>query len=251
MRINGDGSIRLVYDGTSLHANGEASEDRDIGKTTFTAYNGQENDNAFVGYMYGTKESSTYAETHANKNDSTIKKYIDNWYEQNILGNNSLDITRYLSDNTFCNDRSFSSYNTGTGIGISETRYRWWAEETDKMSLTCPNQHDAFTVNDTLHGNGDLKYPIGLLTADEFILAGGDVSNGNTSFYLYTGNNEWLLSVHSFTSSYSRMRIYDANGKMESGWNQYERGAKIVLNLKSDSIFSGTGTIDNPYIVGE
>ena len=80
MSINGDGSIRLVYDGTSLHANGEASEDRDIGKTTFTAYNGQENDNAFVGYMYGTKESSTYAETHANKNDSTIKKYIDNWY---------------------------------------------------------------------------------------------------------------------------------------------------------------------------
>ena len=83
------------------------------------------------------------------------------------------------------------------------------------------------------------------------ILAGGDVSNGNTSFYLYTGNNEWLLSVYSFTSSYSRMRIYDANGKMESGWNQYERGAKIVLNLKSDSIFSGTGTMDNPYIVGE
>ena len=73
VRINGDGSIRLVYDGTSAHANGEASNDRVIGTS---AFNIPADDNAYVGYMYGTTNSSTYAETHANINDSTVKKFI-------------------------------------------------------------------------------------------------------------------------------------------------------------------------------
>ena len=81
VRINGDGSIRLTYDGTMAHENGEASDDRIIGTSPF---NENYNDNAYVGYMYGTPNSSTYEETHANINDSTIKKYIDLWYENNI-----------------------------------------------------------------------------------------------------------------------------------------------------------------------
>ena len=71
IRINGDSSIRMVYDGTSTHANGESSEDRIIGQS---AYNEKYDDNAYVGYMYGTPSSSTYQETHANINDSTLKK---------------------------------------------------------------------------------------------------------------------------------------------------------------------------------
>ena len=35
VRINGDGTVRVIYDGTSAHANGESSEDRQIGESAF------------------------------------------------------------------------------------------------------------------------------------------------------------------------------------------------------------------------
>ena len=69
VRINGDGTVRVIYDGTSAHANGEASADRQIGTS---AFNSSYNDNAYVGYMYGKTGASTYADAHANTNNSTI-----------------------------------------------------------------------------------------------------------------------------------------------------------------------------------
>ena len=69
VRINGDGTVRVIYDGTSAHANGEASADRQIGTSAFNSSN---NDNAYVGYMYGKTGASTYADAHANTNNSTI-----------------------------------------------------------------------------------------------------------------------------------------------------------------------------------
>ncbi len=50
IRVNGDGSVRMIYDGTSAHANGEASSNRQV---TTKAFNSYINDNAYVGYMYG------------------------------------------------------------------------------------------------------------------------------------------------------------------------------------------------------
>lgn len=51
VRINGDNSIRIIYDGTSAHENGKVSIDRIIGTSVF---NEKGDDNAYVGYMYGT-----------------------------------------------------------------------------------------------------------------------------------------------------------------------------------------------------
>ena len=103
VRINGDGTVRVIYDGTSAHANGESNEDRQIGPS---AFNSGDKDNAYVGYMYGKIGASTYTAAHANTNDSTIKAYLDNWYKTNILGTVH---EQYLADNVFCNDRSISS----------------------------------------------------------------------------------------------------------------------------------------------
>ena len=198
VRINGDGSVRVIYDGTSAHANGESSEDRQIGTS---AFNSSYNDNAYVGYMYGATGASTYAAAHANTNDSTIKTYIDNWYKTNILGTAN---EQYLADNVFCNDRSISTYttssNTKLGYGTNSTYYRWvygpWNGTNYgnmKMMLTCPQKNDAFTVSDTTNGNGALTYPVGLLSTDEIALAGGwNVSN--SGYYLYSGQVWWASS---------------------------------------------------------
>ncbi len=247
VRINGDGSIRLIYDGTSAHANGETSDDRIAGTS---AFNEKLDDNAYAGYMYGTLGSSTYEETHANINDSTIKKYIDIWYENNLK---NTEYELYLSDNLFCNDRSFAANNSGTGVSKSITYYRWYnfakSVYNNKMMFKCLQQNDAFTVNDDYIGNGDLKYGVGLITADELVLAGGWNLN-NSNYYLYTGQNSWTISPSDY-ALYGIIghHIY-LNGS--AGFNTHsdrKYGVQPVINLKPDSLKSGDGTINNPYVI--
>ena len=218
VRINGDGTVRVIYDGTSAHANGEASADRQIGTS---AFNSSYNDNAYVGYMYGKTGASTYADAHANTNNSTIKTYIDDWYKTNIVGTTN---EQYLADNVFCNDRSISSnkpdsYNN-LGYGTNATAYRWyygpWSSGgyNSNMRLTCPQKNDAFTVSDTTNGNGALTYPVGLLSIDEIALAG--VWNAaNSGYYLYSGQVWWASSPGDFGGNSARVRLVNSNGSAD------------------------------------
>ena len=241
IRINGDGTVRVIYDGTSAHANGESSEDRQIGTT---AFNGSYNDNAYVGYMYGKAGASTYAETHANTNNSTIKTYLDTWYENNIKGTSN---EQYIDDNIFCNDRSFFPNNSGTGAGSSTTYYRWYNIANNKMMLTCPQKNDAFTVNDTSKGNGALTYGVGLVTTDEIVLAGGWNSN-NYSYYLYTGQHYWTMSPSYFRAMYADECHVSSDGyAVNYGTVADGHGARPVFNLKSEVLMQGTGTASDPY----
>ena len=242
IRINGDGSIRLIYDGTSAHANGEDSADRQIGTS---AYNSSSNDNAYVGYMYGTPGSSSYAETHTNTNDSTIKSYLDDWYKRVFSGT---PYESYIVDNIFCNDRSFSDSNVGTGYGTNITYYRWYT--TNRIELTCLNQGDRFTVNDEVIGNGDLIYPVGLITNDEAYLSGGyEVSN--SSYYLYSGNIFWTMSPAGYVNGRADVRRIDSNGSLSYyvGSVTNLRDVRPVINLMTNSLKFGNGTMSNPYTV--
>ena len=248
VRINGDGTVRVIYDGTSAHANGENSSDRQIGTS---AFNSRHNDNAYVGYMYGATGASTYAAAHANINDSTIKAYIDNWYKTNILGTAN---EQYLADNLFCNDRSLSFKNTGTGAGMSETNYRWYyyadSSYNNKMILTCPQQNDAFTVSDTTNGNGALTYPAGLLSTDEIVLA-GEWSTSNSGYYLYSGQIWWASSPYYLGGDYAAVNVMSSDGRYSSYIVNSAVGVRPVLNLKSEALKYGDGTASNPYRLTE
>ena len=253
VRINGDGSIRVIFDGTTAHANGESSEDRIIG---YSAFNEKSDDNAYIGYMYGTPGSSTYEETHANINDSTIKKYIDNWYKNNLEGT---AYEQYLADNIFCNDRTILNENidgySNKGYSKEKTAYIWYTtpwSSNRNVSINCKNQNDAFTLKNK-NGNKSLKYAIGLLSADELVLAGG-FSGDSQKYYLYSKTYYWLSSPSRFTSIYanmhdSRLVGYPSTGNNSTSGNHvsYSGGVKPVINLKPQSILYGNGTINNPY----
>ena len=235
IRINGDGSIRIIYDGTSAHANGESSEDRQVGTS---AYNFYYDNNAYVGYMYGTLGASTYEDTHANTNASTIKTYLDNWYKTNI---EDKGLSSYISDTLFCNDRSIFS---GTGIGTDTTYYRWYSSR--DVYLTCSNQNDRFTVDDEVTGNGDLSYPIGLVTTDESYVAGANIHD-NTNYYLYTGNSYFTMTPNSYSGT-AYMMLIDSQGDSGGiGIIGQSRGVKPVVNIKGGALSSGDGTASNPY----
>ena len=250
VRINGDGTIRVIYDGTSAHANGEASEDRQIGTS---AFNSNSNDNAYVGYMYGKTGASTYADTHANTNNSTIKTYIDNWYKTNIVGTTN---EQYLADNAFCNDRSISgnipdSNFNNLGYGTNTTAYRWYyfadSSYNNKMMLMCPQKNDAFTVSDTTNGNGALTYPVGLLSTDEIVLAGGWYAN-NSGYYLYSGQYWWASTPSGFNGSVADVRRVYSNGYAYFDDDVFSlNGVRPVFNLKAEVLTQGSGTPSDPY----
>lgn len=244
IRINGDGTIRIVYAGTVAHENGyDDSDTKDmiIGES---AFNLNYNDNAYVGYMYGTPGSSTYNDTHANINDSTIKKTIDTWYKNNLLSYQDK-----ISDAIYCNDRSLTE---GTGIKNTEGYYGINSRlENMQPSYICINKNDKFSVDNNI-GNGNLTYPIGLLTMDEIMFSGssgGDIS----SSYLYNDGIWWTMTPVGFTNSDFKeptCMLYMSNrSELNPASVEYEWGIRPVISLKSSVIISGDGTINNPFTV--
>ena len=265
VRVNGDGSIRVVYagDANTIDALPNKAEvlqngydDVDTGYTQIgeSAYNSSYNDNAYVGYMYGTPGSSSYEETHANINDSTIKQYIDQWYKTNIEG---AGYSSYVSDTLFCNDRNASSTRpssayTNLGYGSEATAYRWyygpWAAGISRQypRLKCNQKNDQFTVGATNVGNGALTYPVALLTTDEVYAAGG-YNISNEKYYLYSGNNYWTMSPNAFGGSYPVLQTVSSTGLLGGTIAYYSQGIRPVINLKPNSLKFGDGTALNPY----
>ena len=253
IRINGDGTIRMIYDGTSAHANGEDSTDRQV---STTAFNTNYNDNAYVGYMYGTPSSSTYEDTHANTNNSTIKTANDNWYKTNIA---DAGYSQYIADAIYCADRQVASVPSmglsGNGTGTQETGYGLFNRvefSPEGMptnvtpSLKCPQANDKFTVTSSL-GNGDLTYPVGLLTVDEGLFSGGTLMNENTYYYLFSGRSYWTMSPYGFFYGHSLVWNVDSSGNLNANYVSDSSALRPVISLKSDITFSGNGSMTEPF----
>ena len=220
--------------------------------------------------MYGTAGSSTYEATHANINDSKIKTYIDNWYNQNF----DETATSKLEDTVFCNDRTTKAYDANTigdtskssygalGYGKNATFYgaahrASYFTINPNPSLVCQNQNDKFTI-DSKNGNGKLTYPVGLIILDEVILAGFNTyySNANdykdTTNYLYTNTNYWALSpVMMRDTGYSSVGYVYSAGFVDYAYVNSVNCVRPVISLKSGTIVepTGSGTTTNPYVV--
>ena len=349
IRVNGDGTLRLIYDGTSGHANGEASGNRQV---TTRAFNSWWSDNAYVGYMYGDPSdnqiseadvaftytglnpsskyyfgtsytfdeasntfkldgdlvqatlteygnqynndgyytcfstsstgtcqrlnhvqryvsatsmsvkavewsSTSYAGAHANELNSTMKTYLDSWYDSNL----SLVDNKLSKDTIFCNNRQLSTYKSspyiGDGYGVTPAMYSYprfynWVGSSISPSLTCPQANDKFSVTE-VKGNGDLSKPLGLITADEVSMAGGRTSSQNTLYYLYTGTTYWTMTPSGFDGNSNaavEFRV-TATGEL-NGWGNVNSGYGVrpVVNLNTENLtFTGIGTMQDPYVI--
>ena len=256
IRINGDGSIRMIYAGTSAHANGTTNSDMKIDNSE---YNTNYNDNTYVGYKIGSTGSSTYANTHSNAGNSTIKTYIDNWYETNLK-----EYKYYLKDTIYCNDRKVVNINnvggmtlTGDGTGTNESAYAGFdrTHVSHSPTLKCENKNDRFTVNNTM-GNMELVYPIALATSDELVYAGAtgiDLATmtyiTNTEFYLFYGNFCWTMTPFFFAGGYAYVGDPNGNGYVYHNSVRSYNGVRPVVSLRSDAILGGSGTMNDPFVV--
>ena len=227
IRINGDGTIRMIYQGTAANITGNETQ---IGTSVF---NTNDDDNMYVGYQY------TGGKAHGTGTDSTVKEVLDNWYNNNLK-----DYGKYIATGggaSFCNDRTPYS---GSGIGITETNYVTYNRlVTNKIpTFKCTDTEDRFAIS------------VGLITADDVSYAGGVFNTNNSGYYLYTGEYYWTMSPYYFDPSYIypvRVFLMWSDGYLVAGnvnANGFS-GVRPVINLKADITFTGSGTSSDPYVV--
>ena len=254
-----------------------------------------------AGYMYGLEDDNTNTACLFNVNDTVVNKYssyktesacvkaggkwaanqysvyfsnvkesvalknLNTWYKAKLTA-----YTDKLADVIWCNDKSVSgTTSTGYTFGLAGRG------SNSSYSLICPNDYNGgklskYTVSDTTNGNGDLTYPIGLLTADEIMYAGGVANSNNTSStqYLYTntGKADLLLTPYQYDSNYNidegQATLHSAATNGNNIYPSIPDTAKALIAflgvdtylrpsiaLKGNVGVSGSGSASDPFVV--
>ena len=235
VRVNGDGSVRLIY---------EEPQSTDSGLTgPFIGsgdYNSSRDNPKYTGYTYD------------NGTDSEAKKVIDNWYNL-AFGNSVYD--KMVVKGRFCSDSS--GYKLASEYGSPDTSTYWFASydrlfqnnldfaKDNAPTLKCP------TTSETFGGSYRLK--AGLITGDELILAGTmKYLDRNENYYLYNARNYWTMTPRYYSSygAQNTFNVYVTFG-ITGGAAPDSRGYyRPVINVSKDAIVkSGDGTKEKPYIL--
>ena len=271
VRVGGDGSVKLILhnDNTAKAANPcnsannstTAAFARYSGTTYKSAFNTNADDNAYVGFMYGTPGSSTYADTHANTNKSTILTNLETWYNNNLKTYESV-----IDDNVWCNDKTNVTDTTykplwadvnGLGLGYGKNVTYYGA--TKRLVSTSDS---AGGTGPSLKCNGELSKinsKVGLITADELAFAGYAYNIRNTVTYLKenTSGEWWSLSPSDYISIYANVWTVESYGTYfttglggRGGRGVHDScGVRPLISLKSTTNVTGNGSSDKPYKV--
>ena len=229
IRVDKDNKIKMIYAGSK--APSENAKVAITGANTnmgFTAYNNDYNHAEYVGFQYttGSQRGTT--------TNSTIKTYLDNWYTKYF--NENIGTSRFVKT-TFCNDRNTSSTWTSTGSGFEYAANTRLSADTPVPTFEC-NSEDLFTNN------------LGLITADEIVLAGGKYNTDNSAFYLNNNMAYWAGSPVGFDGSYLAVFVLNPLYGMFDGLvNIRANAARGVVSLSSESKLLGSGKYNDVYVV--
>ncbi|MDD5865169.1 MAG: hypothetical protein PUD07_01595 [bacterium] len=229
IRIDGSNQIRMIYSGNTPPS--ESTSVVMTGAKTMmgmSAYN-PENDHAeYVGFKY------TSGSQRGTSTDSTIRTYLNSWY------------VKYFQDNTisekvnttFCNDRNTSSTWASTGSDVFYAAYERLYPTPPVPTFDC-NTNDLFTEN------------LGLITADEMVLAGAKYVELNANFYLNNEMAYWSASPAAFSGDVYMNILYPIYGLYINPVSFVFGGVRGVVTLSSNTKLSGSGTYDDVYVVVE
>ena len=265
VRIVGDGSVKLVlYNDNTVGAANPCSSANNSTNAAFARYSGETytstfndnfEDNAYVGFKYGTPGSSTHAATHANTNKSTILNNLETWYNTNLKTYESV-----IANTVWCNDKTNvtdTTYNpefgdTPTGLGYGTNRTYYGA--TQRLIRGGKYGGIAGGTGPSLKCNGELSKitsKVGLITADELALAGCTYAKNNTTTYLQENATDtpwWSLSPDYFTGSDAYV-LNASNGSL-IGFNVGNTlGVRPSISLKPSTNVTGEGTSSSPFII--
>ena len=261
VRIGGDGSVKLILhnDNTASAANPCSSTNNDAraafarysGTTYRSEFNPESNDNAYIGFMYGTPGSSTYEATHANTNKSTILTNLETWYNNNLKTYESvIDDTVWCTDKTNVTDTTYDPYGIKpTGLGYAKNMTYYGATQ-----RIASYSGGVGGTGPSLKCNGELSKinsKVGLITADELAFAGYAGGLANSTTYLEENARDiwWSLSPIEFDGC---ARVWN----IEGGYSRFvrdcvfgNRGVRPSISLRSTTNVTGNGSSESPYII--
>ena len=237
VRVNGDGSLRLIYNGTSASPdNSDLAHSYAVG---ISSYNLEYNDPKYTGYTYD------------NETDSFIKREVNTWYK-NTLGSTAYDSK--VIGGRFCSDSSgykpASEYGFGgmEGLNVFASYDRFAQDITgfaknNAPTLICPQTTESY--------GGSYRLKAGLITADELVL-GGENPGVTTDSYLNRGDSGmyyWSMTPAGFGDDF--VNVWGEYETLDNGnVDNSRRAVRPVINVTTDNGFaSGDGTASSPYVI--
>ena len=264
VRVGGDGSVKLILhnDNPTGAANpcdaannsASAAFARYSGTTYKSAFNTNYNDNAYVGFKFGTVGSSTYEATHANTNNSTILTNLETWYTNNLK-----DYADKIADTEWCNDKTNVTDTTFNPYGYSNVNGSGYAKNVTyygAIQRLVSKSNSAGGTGPSLICNGELSKitsKVGLITADELAFAGYAWNISNTTTYLQENATDtywWSLSPGRFNGGYAHvLRVDGSSGYFVNDYVYSTNGVRPSISLKPSTNVTGDGTSSSPFII--
>lgn len=191
VRINGDGSVRLILDDIT---------------DTLANYNSDMED---------------YEDT----SHTDLFTSLESFYDSNLSNYDS-----YIANTRFCSE-----------VGKTDTTYNAYTRIVTNEIPTFNCLGERFTSK------------IGLLTVDEVVFAGGLYGEENSEYYLYNeeiDNLWWILSLSKEDDDTFYPFLVNEKGEIvDNVSGSLYRGFRPVISLNRNVLVSGSGTIDDPYMV--
>lgn len=227
----------MIYHGAGDGKIGTSAFKSDYGRTEYVGLK------YTIGSQYGTDINSN------------IYNELDAWYTNNVANTN---YASYIDINAgFCGDRDMANGYSWSSQPSNSINYAAYERlYINKSPVFICSTNNLYTYTSSTKGNKSLSSPIGLITADEVAYAGGvyyeTYNSGieNSSFYLYTGSEYWTMSPLRASSVESYVIAVTDKGTLHFGYGVSSvKDIRLVINLKSTTQFTGSGTSSDPYTV--
>ncbi len=176
----------------------------------------------YVGFKY------IYNNKSVNNN---IMNYLENWYKENIEDKN---LDKVVAETPFCNDSNFTEENFHKFFNTYNRIVN------DKAPThTCEETKEDF--------GGVYNQKIGLISADEVVMAGGEDGINNTSYYLYAPYDYYTMSPAEFYGYNAYMFYVNGAGALLRTYPTDKMYIRPVISIISSATVEGDGTLEKPY----
>ena len=112
----------------------------------------------------------------------------------------------------------------------------------------CPNNEILSYSTTDKNGYNIVKEKIGLITYDEVVMAGG-VPYHNSNYYLRNGSQYWTMNTAGFSGSVINHWLVNAQGYLFNYSGRVARSIRPVISVLSDLNVTGTGSLEDPYVI--
>ena len=171
-----------------------------------------------------TDEISKYYDDKYKFSEAAINDYLNTWYDEYLS-----EYSDYIVYNKFCNDL---------------------LQENESSTYIAYNRINTNKIPTNLCLGTVENLKIGLLTADEVMLAGGGLKD-NTDYYLYIKDNTtpyWTMTSAQYRSKLYFPYVVSPKGALVNNVaGNLLRGVRPVINIIKNAKVTGNGTEENPY----